>query len=150
MSNYLELKVDKFTFQVATDRFYHSAGVWAKWEGEHVVVGISDYLQKRSGDVAFAEVKPTGTLVSQDEEVAVIETIKVNISLPSPLSGKIMSINQGLATTPEIINQDPYGSGWLATIQVLDFTGQVERLLDGQAYYEKIKQELDQEARNNG
>ena len=147
MVEFLEFTVDKFTFRVATDRWYHEAGIWAKWEGLHVQIGLSDYLQQRSGDVAFAEIKPAGTLLSQGEEVAVIETIKVNISLPSPVAGRVIAINQAMSAAPEIINQDPYGDGWIAIIQVLDFPSQMKGLLDAPRYYEKIKREAEQETK---
>ena len=87
MPDFLELAIDKFIFRVATDRFYSPEGVWAKPEGSSIRIGLSDFLQQRSGDVAFAEVKPTGTELAFGDEVAVIETIKVNISLGSPVSG---------------------------------------------------------------
>lgn len=145
MTEFLEFTVDKFTFRVATDCWYHEAGIWVKFEGLNVQIGLSDYLQQRSGDVAFAEIKPEGTLLSQDEEVAVIETIKVNISLPSPVTGRVIAVNQAMSMTPEIINQDPYGDGWIAIIQVLDVPTEMKQLLDSQTYYEKIKREAEQE-----
>ena len=117
MTEYLETTVDKFIFKVATDRFYNGEGVWAKAEGGLVRIGLSDFLQQRSGDVAFAEVKPAGTQLAVGDEVAVIETIKVNISLASPVSGKIVEVNPAMETAPEAINQDPYGAGWLAVIE---------------------------------
>ncbi len=149
MTEFLELKVDKFTFHVATDRWYNPTGVWAIWDGMQVQIGLSDYLQQRSGDVAFAEVKPPLAKVIQGEEVAVIETIKVNISLPSPVTGQVISINEALQTTPEIINQDPYGAGWLAILSVRDFSAQAQQLLEASAYYEIIKHEAEQETRNS-
>jgi len=149
MAEMLRFNIDKFTFQVATDRWYSNEGVWAKWEGMHVVIGLSDYVQQRSGDVAFVELKPAGSLLNQGEEVAVIETIKVNISLPSPVSGRVVSLNPEIEKAPELINQDPYGTGWLAMISVPDFPIQAQHLLDAQTYYEKIKREAEQETRNN-
>jgi len=146
LPEYLQFSVDKFTFRVATDRYYSDTGVWAKWEGGNVQIGISDYLQQRSGDVAFTEVKPSGVWVDFGEEVASMETIKVNISLPSPVSGTVILTNPRMSTEPEIINLDPYGEGWLATIKVKDKHTQVEQLLDAQTYYIKIKHEAEQEA----
>jgi glycine cleavage system H protein len=147
MPEYLEFNIDKFNFRVATDRYYNETGVWAKWEGLHVIIGMSDYLQQRSGDVAFAEIKPSGTQVKFDEEVATIETIKVNISLPCPVSGQVISVNPKMSATPEIINQDPYGEGWLAVISLMDFPVQMKQLLDARSYYEKIKLEAQRESR---
>ncbi len=145
MADFLEFTVDKFTFRVTTDRWYNAAGVWAKWEGLNVEIGISDYLQQRSGDVAFAEIKPVGTLVEQGDEVAVIETIKVNLSLPTPVAGEVIFVNEAALAAPEIINQDPYGQGWIAIIKVEDFPSQMKQLMDAEAYYEKIKREAEQE-----
>jgi len=148
MTNYLEFTLDKFTFKIAADRYYSEEGVWVKLEGNLAQIGISDYLQQRSGDVAFAEVNPTGTVVETGEEIAVIETIKVNISLSSPVTGKVVEINSAMETSPEIINQDPYGAGWMVVIEVTEGDANLKHLLDPQAYYTKIKAEAEQEIKN--
>ncbi len=149
MPELLELKVGKFTFRVATDRWYSEEGIWAKWEGLNVEIGTSDYLQQRSGDVAFAEIKPVGTALKVGDELAVIETIKVNLSLPSPVAGEVIFVNDAMLAAPEIINQDPYGQGWIAIIKVQDFSSQLKQLMDGQAYYQKIKREAEQESQEH-
>jgi glycine cleavage system H protein len=147
MPEYLETMVDKFTFKVATDRLYTEEGIWAKPEGKLARVGLSDFLQQRSGDVAFAEVKPAGAAVAFGDEVAVIETIKVNISLGSPVTGRMVEVNPNMATAPEVINQDPYGAGWLAVIEAADWEADRLRLLDPQVYFEKMKREAEQEVK---
>jgi len=147
MPEFLETLVDKFTFKVATDRFYNGEGVWAKPEGRRVRIGLSDFTQQRSGDVAFAEVKPMGTVVTTGDEVAVIETIKVNISLTSPVSGKVVEVNPAMETTPEAINQDPYGTGWLAVIEVTDWEIERTQLLDPQAYFSQMKVEAEKDGK---
>lgn len=145
MPEFLEFSVDKFTFRVATDRHYNEEGVWAKTEGEQVRIGLSDFLQQRSGDVAFAEVKAQGTTVSFGEEVANIETIKVEIALPSPVSGRIVEVNPAMDEAPEAINQEPYGEGWLALIEAEDWEAEQSKLLDPEAYFTHIKQEAEEE-----
>jgi len=147
MDEYLEITVDKFIFKVATDRFYNGEGVWAKPESGKVIIGLSDFLQGRSGDVAFAEVKPQGTAITLGDEVAVIETIKVNISLTSPVSGKIIEVNPAMEMTPEAINLDPYGAGWLAVIEATDWDTDQARLLNPQSYYARMKVEAEQEVK---
>ncbi len=147
MPDFLEIQVDKFTFKVATDCFYTTEGVWAKPEGALIRIGLSDFLQQRSGDVAFAEIKPVGTQVQAGDEVAVIETIKVNISLGSPASGKVVEVNPAMETAPEAINQDPYGDGWLAVIEAADWEADRSSLLDPQAYFAKMKADAEQEAK---
>lgn len=146
MAETLEFRVDKFTFRVALDRYYASEGVWAKPEGNRVRIGLSDFLQQRSGDVAFAEVMPVGTRLKFDDEFAVIETIKVNISLGSPAAGVIVETNPAMEAEPERINQDPYGDGWLAFIQPDDWETDRVQLLDAHTYFERIREQAEEEA----
>jgi glycine cleavage system H protein len=147
MPETIEFTLDKFTFRVATDRLYSSEGIWAKIEPQGVRIGLSDFVQQRSGDVAFAEVKPMGTSLNNGDEVAVIETIKVDITLGAPLSGKIISVNPDMDTAPEAINQEPYGSGWLAVIEPADWESDRLQLLEPQAYLEKMKIQAEQEVK---
>jgi glycine cleavage system H protein len=147
MAEILETTLDKFTFKVATDRLYNPEGVWAKLEGDRIRIGLSDFLQQRSGDVAFAEVKPVGTSLAFGDEVAVIETIKVNISLGSPASGVIIEINPMMEAAPEAINQDPYGEGWLALVETSDWDTDRANLLDAPAYFELMMRQAEQESR---
>lgn len=145
MSDYLETTVDKFIFRVAKDCYYNSEGVWAKGEGKLIRIGISDYLQQRSGDVAFAQASPVGTWLAAGDEAVVIETIKVNISLSSPVDGQVVEVNPALELSPEVINQDPYGEGWLALIEVADWPAQAARLMDAEAYFGRMKAEAEAE-----
>jgi len=145
MTEFLEFSVDKFTFRVATDRYYNAEGVWAKAEGEQVRIGLSDFLQQRSGDVAFAEVKPEGTLLAFGDEVANIETIKVEIALPSPVSGRVVEVNPAMEEAPEAINQEPYGEGWLALIEAEDWETDQSKLLDPATYFTHMKREAEEE-----
>ncbi len=147
MVEYLEFQIGKFIFKVATDRLYSDEGMWVKTGKRHVEVGITDYLQQRSGDVAFAEVKPTGTLVNLGDELVVIETIKVNISLGSPVSGKVVEVNSSMETAPEVINQDPYGAGWLVKIELAGGDDGPKNLLSPQEYFEKTRHEAEQEVK---
>jgi len=147
MTDTLETMVDKFTFKVVTDRLYNSEGVWAKAEGDRVRIGLSDFVQQRSGDVAFAEVKPVGTRLAFGDEVAVVETIKVNIGLSSPASGVVIETNPAMETAPESINQDPYGEGWLALVETTGWDVDRTHLLDAYAYFELMKRQAEQETR---
>ena len=147
MTEFLETTVDKFIFKVATDRSYSSEGLWAQADGNRIRIGLSDFLQQRSGDVAFADVKPAGTVLTADDEVATIETIKVNISLTSPVNGKVVEINPAMATAPEAINQDPYGEGWLAVIEAADWEADKVTLLEPQAYFNLMRGQAEEEAK---
>lgn len=149
MLDYLEFQVDKFTFRIATDRLYSREGMWVKIDGMNATIGISDYLQQRSGDMAFIEVKPAGEFVASGEELVVIETIKVNISLGSPVTGKVLEVNPAMETSPDVINQDPYGLGWIAVISLSGDKSSLETLLDAESYHSRSKQEAEQEVRKN-
>jgi glycine cleavage system H protein len=151
MPDYLEAAVDKFIFRVATDRLYSPEGVWALAEGDlakgdRIRVGMTDFLQQRSGDVAFAEVRSAGRAVAAGDEVALIETIKANVEVVSPVSGAIAEVNPALAMTPEAINQDPYGQGWLVVIDASDWPTDRDALLDPQAYFELMQGQAEEEA----
>lgn len=145
MPEYLETKVAKFTFKVAVDRFYTPDGVWALAHGHVVRIGLSDFLQQRSGDIAFADVQPEGTVLAVGDEVAAIETIKVNINLTSPTAGRISHINPIMETAPETINQDPYGEGWLCEIESADWEADQKNLLEPAAYFAQMKQAAERE-----
>jgi len=145
MPKYLELTLDKFTFKVADDRFYTPAGLWALPEGNRIRIGLSDFQQQRSGDVAFAEIKPVGTQLAFDEEVAVIETIKVNISLGSPVTGKVVEVNPAMSDAPEVINQDPYDTGWMAIIETDHWEADKARLINPQTYFDHMKSLAEEE-----
>ena len=145
MPEFFEVTVDKFTFKVAADRFYTREGVWALAEGNQVRIGLSDFLQQRSGDIAFTEIKPVGTTLSAGDEVASIETIKVNVALSLPVSGSVIEVNSEMDTAPETINQDPYGAGWLAVIEAADWETDRAQLLDAAAYFDVVKREAEEE-----
>jgi glycine cleavage system H protein len=145
MTEYLEFTLDKFTFKVATDRHYNPEGVWAKAEGDRVTLGLSDFFQQRNGDVAFAEMPPEGTSITFGEPVASIETIKVDIEVPSPVSGTVVEVNPDMEMEPEAINLDPYGAGWIVVIEADDWEEDRARLLDPEAYLAHSKIEAEEE-----
>jgi glycine cleavage system H protein len=121
MAEYMELTVDKFTFKIATDRLYSPEGMWIKEEAGKVRIGLSDFFQQRNGDVAFAEVTEEGTVLGAEDEIAVVETIKVDIGLETPVAGTIVAVNPAMELEPEKINFDPYGEGWLAVVEPEDW-----------------------------
>jgi glycine cleavage system H protein len=149
MPEYLETTVDKFRFLVAKDRLYTAQGAWVFWmrpeAANRVRIGLADYLQQRSGDVAFATVQPVGTKLVAGETLAEIETIKAMLELPSPVSGTVAEANPGLDTTPEVINQDPYGNGWLAVIETTAWAAERAKLLEPHAYFSAMQAEAHEE-----
>ena len=147
MTEYLETTVDKFIFKVATDRLYTPEGLWAKNEDSLVRIGVTDFFQQRNGDIAFVNLQPAGKMLEINDEVASIETIKVNLSLSSPVRGKILNINQKVVTKPEIINQDPYNEGWLCELSVNNWAEESKKLLSPEQYFIKMKNDAEEEVR---
>ena len=146
MSEYLELTADKFTFRVAAGRFYSPEGVWVQPESANRVrVGFTDFMQQHSGDVAFLSVKPVGTQLQVGDELGALETVKVNQSVPAPVGGTIVETNNALELTPEVVNKDPYGDGWLAVIEAGSWDQDRAKLLDARAYLAIMKSQVEQE-----
>lgn len=149
MPKYLETTVDKFTFKIARNRMYTRDGVWVlpseSPDGTSVRIGLTDYLQQHSGDAAFANVKRVGTALNAGDEFAEIETIKVNVGLPSPLAGTIIEVNKQLEMYPELVNQDPYDKGWLAVVKTSDWDAARTELLDANSYFDLMRTQIDEE-----
>ncbi len=148
MPEYLESRADKFTFRVATDRVYTPEGVWALPESPtRVRLGFTDFLQQRSGDVAAITVRPTGTRLEAGDGLAELETVKVTQEASSPVSGTVMEVNAALERAPEVVNEDPYGQGWLALVEAPAWEAERGRLLDARAYQAVMESQIEQEAR---
>lgn len=146
MPEYLETRADKFTFRVATDRLYTPEGLWVLPEpSSRVRIGLTDFMQQRSGDLAFATVTPVGTKLQIGDELGEIETVKVTQTLGSPVAGAILETNPALALTPEVINEDPYGAGWMAVIEARDWEKERAALLDPRAYLTLMGSQIEQE-----
>ncbi len=145
MTEFLETSVDKFIFKVATDRLYTPEGVWAQDDNGRVRLGVTDYQQQLNGDVAFVHLKPAGTSLAVGDELAEIETIKATLSVHSPVTGRIVEINGNLDQSPEIVNEEPYGSGWLALVEPADWPAARVTLLDAEAYLAVMKAHAEEE-----
>jgi glycine cleavage system H protein len=106
---------------------------WAKAEGARVTVGITAYAQDALGDVVYVDLPATGTRVEQGQPFGEVESTKSVSDLYAPLSGTIVERNETLESSPELVNSDPYGQGWMVVIEV-DEPGGVEALMDADAY----------------
>jgi len=138
-SELIETTVDKFVFRVKLGCWYSPVGVWVQPEGSLARLGLSDFLQQRSGDVAFINVRPVGTVITVGDEFASLETMKVDLALDSPVRGAIAEVNEALKERPELVNQDPYGDGWLALVELGNWEGDRQALLDATQYLEAIR-----------
>lgn len=106
---------------------------WVRLEDGIAVVGITDYAQDHLGDVVFVELPDVGTEVTQFEPFGVIDSVKASSELYSPLSGEVEAINDALTDQPELVNQAPYGEGWMIKVRPADLA-ELEQLLDADGY----------------
>jgi glycine cleavage system H protein len=136
---------DKFIFRFPKTLRYSEEGLWIKQENGLLRIGISDFIQQRNGDIAFATLTPAGTALLAGDEIASIETVKVNFSLPSPIKGMIVEVNKSLQDSPELINQEPYGKGWMAIVQPENLKPDLGRLLTAEAYSDLARQQAEAE-----
>jgi glycine cleavage system H protein len=116
---------------------YHPDHDWARVEGDTATLGVTDYAQEQLGEVVFFDPPEVGKSVSKDAPYAEVESVKAVSDVIAPLSGEIVEVNEALGDSPEKINEDPYGEGWLVKIRLSDPT-EVDDLLDRATYEESL------------
>ncbi len=122
--------------EIPADLRYSETHEWVSQEEEGVVkIGISDHAQEQLGDVVFVELPEEGASFGQGDACAVIESVKAASDIYSPVTGVIVAVNEAVVDSPEIVNNDPYGDGWLFSVR-LDDEGELETLMDAEAYGE--------------
>jgi glycine cleavage system H protein len=120
---------------------YHPEHDWARIEGDEATYGITWYAQDALGEVVFYEPPEVGKEVKKDESYAEVESVKAVSDVYSPLSGEVTAVNEALSDTPEKINEDPYGDGWLVKVKLSD-PSEADQLMDAAAY-KKLLEEQD-------
>ena len=118
---------------VPTDRRYTKAHEWVRLDGDLATVGITKYAADQLGDVVFVELPEAGRALDQFAAFGVVESVKAVSDLYAPVAGDVAETNAALADAPELVNQDPFGAGWMIRIRVSN-EGQVAELLDAAAY----------------
>ncbi len=118
---------------IPKDLRYTREHEWAKQEGARVRVGITDFAQEQLGDVVFVELPKVGGKVTQNKGFGVVESVKAVSDLFAPLSGEVVEVNAALPKSPETVNQDPYGKGWMIVIAPSD-PKELENLLTAEQY----------------
>ncbi len=115
------------------DLRYTSEHEWIRVEGDEAFVGITDYAQSELGEIVFIDVPTEGETVGQGEVFGSIEAVKTVSDLNMPVTGEVLEINGALDAQPELVNNDPYGEGWIIRISVKDPT-ELDSLMDAKAY----------------
>lgn len=130
-------------YRIPENLYYTKDHIWVKIEDDVATVGITDYGQHQLGDVVFVDLPELGREVEAGEVIASVESVKAVSEIYSPVTGKIISVNEDLANDPSVINSDPYGDGWIADIQMKDLS-EIEDLMtaeDYKAYLEELEKE---------
>jgi len=126
---------------IPTDLRYASTHEWVRPDGDGVfTVGISEHAQGLLGDMVFVELPDVGDTVSTGDDIAVAESVKAASDVYAPMSGEVVGVNEDLEDSPELVNSDPYGDGWLFKIKAYD-AEEVEGLLDAEGYENSIDEE---------
>ena len=120
-----------------SDLKYHVEHDWARVDGDVATCGITWYAQDQLGEVVFFDPPEVGATTTKDEPYAEVESVKAVSDVIAPLSGEIVEVNDALAESPENINDDPYGEGWLVRIRLSD-PSEVDALMDAEAYEQSL------------
>lgn len=110
---------------------------WIRVEGEVAYVGITDYAQSELGEIVFLDINTQGETLAQNEVFGSVEAVKTVSDLNMPVAGEVLEVNEVINDQPELVNNDPYGEGWMIKIQIQD-SAELETLLDAAAYQEMI------------
>jgi len=147
-AEYFETKKDKFYFKVPKGAYlFNENDCWVRVFGGLAYLGISDFLQNQVGDILYVDLPAIGKEFGQFDEAGSFESVKSVQDLISPVSGKVVAVNNQLASAPELANQDPYHKGWFVKVELADFDEDKGLLLDGPAYFEFMKKKIELEAK---
>jgi len=119
---------------------YHREHAWVRVEGKRATIGITDYAQHQLGDIVYVDLPEIDTEIDADSELSEIESTKATSPVVSPVSGTVVEVNEDLADSPEIINEDPYGNGWLVVLEMGD-PSEVNELMSKSEYEKFLKDE---------
>lgn len=122
---------------VPADLKYTNDHEWIRMEGDIAIIGITDFAQGELGDIVYVEVETEGESLESEEVFGTIEAVKTVSDMMMPVSGEVVEFNEELETTPELINKDPFGKGWIIKVKLVD-AGSVDSLLSADAYKELI------------
>jgi glycine cleavage system H protein len=116
-----------------SDLKYHPEHDWARIDGDTATLGITWYAQDQLGEVVFFDPPEVGSTVKKDQPYAEVESVKAVSDVVAPLSGEITEVNEGLSDSPEQVNEDPYGEGWMVKIRLSNLE-ETDELMDASAY----------------
>ncbi len=128
--------------QVLEELKYTNDHEWAREEGEVLVIGITDYAQDSLGEIVYIELPSEGDEITKGDPFGAVESTKAVSDLYAPVSGDVVEVNEALLDSPEIINNDPYGEGWMIKVKVYD-QGELDDLMNFEEYTDLVDNEED-------
>ena len=123
------------------DLKYHKEHTWVKVSGRKATIGITDYAQDALGDIVYIDLPEVDMDVEINSEIGEIESTKATSSIIAPVSGKVTEVNEDLSESPETLNEDPYGKGWIAIIELEDVS-EPDDLMDASEYTKYVEEEV--------
>ena len=127
-------------YEVPEGLYFHKEYLWAKVENGKVKIGVSDYAQKQLHDIVFVELPSAGDTITQNEPFGTLESVKAVSDLVAPVSGTIETVNEELESKPELINEDPYGEGWVITVAPTNLDADLKEIMNFEAAVEWHKE----------
>jgi len=127
-------------YEVPENIYYHKEYLWAKLEDGKVRIGVLDFAQKQLHDIVFVELPSAGDTITQGEPFGTLESVKAVSDLIAPVSGMIETVNEELEAKPELVNEDPYGEGWLITVTPTNLDADLSVIMNFEAAVEWHKE----------
>ncbi len=128
-------------YEIPADRRYARSDEWIRIDGPVARIGITDYAQSELSDIVFVEVPEVGSRIDAGAPFGVVESVKAVSDLLAPISGEVIQVNDELDEHPELVNEEPYGRGWIIEIRTTD-TGTVADLLESEAYRQHVEERV--------
>ncbi len=119
---------------------YHKEHTWVRVSGKKGTIGITEYAQDALGDIVYIDVPEVEEEVEANSEISEIESTKATSAVIAPVSGRILKVNEELTESPEVINEDPYGKGWIAVVELTN-PGEADDLMDATEYEKYVEEE---------
>ncbi|MDH5782333.1 MAG: glycine cleavage system protein GcvH [Candidatus Bathyarchaeota archaeon] len=126
-------------YDIPDDLYYSREHEWVRIEGKTAVIGVTDYAQKSLHEVVYVETPKVDSQIEQFQSIGSVESVKSVSDIFTPVSGKIIETNAELAESPELVNEDPYGEGWIVKVQLANSDEDLKKLLTAEQYADYIK-----------
>ncbi|UCH70027.1 MAG: glycine cleavage system protein GcvH [Candidatus Bathyarchaeota archaeon] len=133
------ITVQVLNYDIPDDLYYSKEHEWVRVKGKTAVIGITDYAQKSLHEVVYVEIPMIASQIKQSQSIGSAESVKSVSDIFTPISGEIIDINTKLTESPELVNKDPYGEGWIAKVQLVNFGDDSKKLLSSEQYADYIE-----------